>query len=360
MICRITFAANHFFMSGINLISDTATLPTKGMLEAMFNAKVGDDVFSQDPTINRLQDFSAEMFGMEAGLFCPSGTMTNQIALAVHTGRLQEVICHEYSHIYQYETGGFAYNSGIGVKLLQGAKGKITVDQVAAAINPDYDWLAESSLVSLENTTNKGGGAYYTLEEIRPIGKLCKEKGLGFHLDGARIFNALVETGESPQDVGKEFDSISVCLSKGLGAPVGSVLLGSKDFIKKARRLRKAMGGGMRQAGYLAAACIYALENHIDRLKEDHARAKNLGKALQELDFVEGVHDVDTNIVIFDVKEPYDAARFLDTANKMGLIASPFGPRTIRFCTYLGINDEMIEDSINILKEINQNFLSLT
>ena len=265
----------------INLLSDTVTKPTKEMLEYMFKAKVGDDVFQEDPTINALEAKAAKMFGKEAALFCPSGTMTNQIAIKTHTQPLDEVICDYTSHIYQYETGGYAFNSGVGIKLLQGKNGKITTELIETAINPDYDWLANSKLVVLENTTNKGGGNYYTIDEIKPIQTLCKERDLKLHLDGARLFNALVETGESTEAIGNCFDSISICISKGLGAPVGSVLIGDIGFIKRARKFRKVMGGGMRQAGYLAAACIYALDNHVERLKIDNDRAKKIGKVLE-------------------------------------------------------------------------------
>ena len=238
----------------INLISDTVTKPTPAMLQAMMAAEVGDDVFGEDPTVNALEKKGAALFGKEAAIFCPSGTMTNQIAIKCHTQPLDEVICDHYSHVYQYETGGYAYNSGVGINLIAGINGKITASQIDAAIKPIHDWLPLSKLVVLENTANKGGGSYYTLEEVRPIAALCREKGLSLHLDGARLFNALVETGETTQAWGNQFESISICLSKGLGAPVGSLLIGNQAFIKKARRVRKVMGGGMRQAGYLAAA----------------------------------------------------------------------------------------------------------
>ncbi len=319
------------------------------MLEAMFNAEVGDDVFSEDPTINRLQEMAADMFGMEAALFCPSGTMTNQIAIAVHTSRLDEVLCHEYSHIYQYETGGYAYNSGVGIKLLPGANGILDVETVAAAINPTHDWLAHSRLLVLENTSNKGGGSFYTLEQIKGFTQLCKEKNMGLHLDGARLFNALVETGEDTREYGKAFDSISICLSKGLGAPVGSLLIGNTEFIRKARRLRKAMGGGMRQAGYLAAAGIYALEHNIKRLKLDNDRAKELGQVLQTLNYVKSVRPVKTNILIFDLNDGLMAADYLEKLSDAGINAAPFGPSTIRFVTHLGITDEMIQRTKEIL-----------
>lgn len=327
----------------INLISDTVTKPSAAMLEAMMNAQVGDDVFGEDPTVNALEAKAAQMFGYEAALFCPSGTMTNQIAIKVHTQPLDEVICDELSHIYKAEVGGYAFNSGIAVQLIAGNNGKITAPQVAAAIKGDFDWLPKSSLVVLENTTNIGGGNYYTVEEIEPIRKLCTEKGLKLHLDGARLFNALVETGETTAAVGAVFDSISICLSKGLGAPVGSLLIGNQIFIKKARRVRKAMGGGMRQAGFLAAAGIFALDNNINRLKIDHQNAQLLGDTLAKCTYVENIRPIKTNIVIFDVKSPNTATSFLAYLKEKGINASAFGPQTIRFVTHLDVSTSMIE-----------------
>jgi threonine aldolase len=340
-------------MQKINLVSDTVTKPTPAMLEAMMQAEVGDDVFQQDPTINALEAKAAQMFGKAAALYCPSGTMTNQIALKVHTQALDEVICDEYSHIYQYETGGYAFNSGISVNLLKGSNGKITAAQVAAAIKPDYDWLPRTSLVVLENTCNKGGGSYYTLDEVKPIQELCREKGLALHLDGARLFNALVETRETTEQVGAHFNSISICISKGLGAPVGSVLIGDRDFIKQARRFRKVMGGGMRQAGYLAAACIYALDHHVDRLKIDNDRAKLLGAQLEKCSYVSEVRPVQSNIVIFDVKAPYTAASFIDRLAEHDILASPFGPQTVRLVTHLDLSESMIEKTLDVLKKLS-------
>jgi len=335
----------------INLISDTVTKPTPEMLQAMVAAEVGDDVFGEDPTINALEAKAAAMFGKPAALFCPSGTMTNQIAIKTHTQPLDEVICDHFSHVYQYETGGYAYNSGVAINLIEGTNGKITADQVAAAIKPEFDWLPLSKLVVLENTANKGGGSYYTIAEIEPISKLCKERGLALHLDGARLFNALVETGEKPQEVGRLFDSISICLSKGLGAPVGSLLIGELDFIKKARRIRKVMGGGMRQAGYLAAAGIYALDHHVDRLKEDNRRAKILGETLAAKPWVESVRPVKTNIVIFDLAAPLNAAGFLDKIKEQGINAAPFGPNTVRFVTHLDFTESMLERTLETLRD---------
>lgn len=334
----------------VNLISDTVTKPTAAMLEAMMQAVVGDDVFGEDPTINALEAKAAAMFGKEAALFCPSGTMTNQIAIKVHTNPLDEVICDETSHVYQYETGGYAFHSGVAMNLLKGENGKITAAQVNAAVKPVFDWLPISRLVVLENTCNKGGGSYYTLEEIRPIRAVCRERGLKLHLDGARLFNALVETGESTQEVGEQFDSISICLSKGLGAPVGSLLIGPKDFIRQARRFRKVMGGGMRQAGYLAAAGIYALDHHVERLREDNERARRIGAVLENLPFVASVRPVRTNILIFDLKAPWTAESFLAELSRKGIMASPFGPHTVRFVTHLDLSEEMIDKVIEELR----------
>ncbi len=336
----------------INLISDTVTKPCSKMIEAMSRAKVGDDVFSADPTVNLLQERIAEMFGMEAGLFCPSGTMTNQIAIKVHTQALDEMICDHYSHVYQYETAGYGFNSGIGVNLIAGENGKITRRQIEAAIKPVHDWLPISKLVVIENSCNKGGGSYYTLDEIQPISALCKEKGLGLHLDGARLFNVLVETQEDCKEVGKAFDSISICLSKGLGAPIGSVLIGNKQFISRARRFRKVLGGGMRQAGYLAAAGLYALENNVERLKTDNDRAKELGQLLKEQNYVESIRPVKTNIVIFDLKEGLNAQRFLKKLENSEILASPFGPETIRFVTHKDFDLQMFERTKKVLSEL--------
>ncbi|MGZ3920070.1 MAG: threonine aldolase family protein, partial [Bacteroidia bacterium] len=287
----------------IDLRSDTVTRPTKGMLEAMMKAPVGDDVFNEDPTINELEKYSAELFGKEAALYCPSGTMTNQIAIKIHTQPGDELICDASSHIYNFEGGGISFNSGVQAKLVNGSEGRLTEELIEPLINPDLDWLTRTSLVSLENTVNRAGGSFYTLEQIKPIAELCKSKKLALHLDGARLFNALAETNEDPKEVGKYFDTISICLSKGLGAPVGSLLLGTKEHIKKARKIRKVFGGGMRQAGFLAAAGLYALKNNIGRLKEDHKKAKEIEKALKESSFVESILPVYTNIIIFNLKK---------------------------------------------------------
>src|SRR6267154_2290194 len=289
-------------MMMIDLRSDTVTKPTPGMLEAMMSAEVGDDVFGEDPTVKKLEEKCAAMLGMDGAVYCPSGTMTNQIGIKVLTQPYDEVICYKGSHIYKYEGGGLAGNSNVSVRLLNGDRGRISVEEIAANINNIQDaHQSLTSVVALENTVVREAGSFYKLDQIAGISQFGRSKNLKMHLDGARFFNALAETGEKASDFGKHFDTISICLSKGLGAPVGSVLLYKKEFEVKARRMRKAYGGGMRQAGFLAAAGLYALDNHVHRLKEDHARAKKLGDALKGLDWVKSVMPVDTNIVIFEV-----------------------------------------------------------
>jgi len=330
----------------IELRSDTFTKPSKPMLEAMLAAEVGDDVFGDDPTVNLLEEKIAKQFGMEASVFCPSGTMANQIGIRVHTQPQDEVICDKNSHVYLYEGGGMASNSGVSPALLDGDRGRITATQIKAVIKPDDVHAPVSRLVSLENTMNKGGGSYYDFTEIKKIRNLCDANELALHLDGARLFNALAETGEAPKQYGEVFDTISICLSKGLGAPIGSILLGSKTHIKKARRVRKVFGGGMRQAGYLAAAGIYALDNNIERLKEDHQRARALGKALSQASFVEEVMPVDTNIVIFSVD---DVEKWLHQLKEKGVLGVPFGGNQIRFVTHLGFTEEMLEQAVEVI-----------
>ncbi len=330
-------------MLTLDLRSDTLTKPSPGMIEAMYTAPLGDDVFGEDPTVNALEEKIAALFGMEAALFCPSGTMTNQIAIRLHTGPQKEVICHQYSHIYLYEGGGIMANSMASVKLLTGDLGKINASQVAESINPDDVHAPETSLVSLENTMNKGGGSIYTLEEIKPIHALCKEKGIKIHLDGARLFNALVETGESPADWGAKFDTISICLSKGLGCPIGSVLLGTKADIKRARKVRKVFGGGMRQAGFLAAAGIYALDHQVERLKEDHHRARLLGELLVQAPHVAEVLPVATNIVIARL-EGSNPETYLQQLAAKGILGVKFGKDLVRFVTHLDFGDAHLEE----------------
>ncbi|QHL86187.1 aminotransferase class I/II-fold pyridoxal phosphate-dependent enzyme [Nibribacter ruber] len=329
-------------MNTIDLRSDTVTKPTPAMLHAMFNAPVGDDVYSEDPTVNELQEYCASLFGMEAGLFCPSGTMTNQIAIKMHTQPLSEVICEKTSHIYVYEVGGIAFNSSASVHLVDGYRGKITPQQVEAGINPDNVHFPVTSLVSLENTCNKGGGSFYTLAEISAISEVCKKHGIPLHLDGARVFNALTASGDNALDYGTYFDSISVCLSKGLGAPVGSVLLGKKNFIEKAKRVRKVLGGGWRQAGYMAAAGLYALQNNVERLQVDHDRAKQIGQTLALADYVAEVVPVETNIIIFRLEDHVNTEQYLNYLKDKSILASSFGPQMIRLVTHLDLTEEMM------------------
>lgn len=335
----------------VDLRSDTVTKPTPGMLEAMWSAKVGDDVFGEDESINELEAKAATMFGMDAGIFCPSGTMTNQIAIKCFTQPLDELIADQTAHVYRYEGGGIAFNSAVSTRLLNGDRGRLTAEMIEPEINAVGNiHYPNTSLVVLENTVNKGGGSCYTLQQIAPIAELCKRRDLKLHLDGARIFNALAHTGDSAADYGKYFDGISVCLSKGLGAPVGSVFLASKATIKYARRLRKVFGGGMRQAGFLAAAATYALDHHVERLKIDHKHAQILASELSNCAWVTSVIPTETNIVLFDTDGPADAivAKLLEHGIKAGCTDT----KRIRFVTHLDIHPEQVEYTVKILKSL--------
>jgi threonine aldolase len=336
----------------IDFRSDTVTKPSAAMLEAMMTAKVGDDVFGEDPSINELENIGASMFGMEAALFCPSGTMTNQVAIKCHTQPGDEVICDESSHVYQYEGGGIAFNSGASVKLLQGNFGRITAEQVKAAIQPDDAHRAHTSLVSLENTSNRGGGSCYDFEEIKKIQTVCKENNLAFHLDGARLWNALIAKGESPKQYGEVFDSISICLSKSLGCPVGSLLLGKNTFIKKARRMRKVFGGGMRQAGFIAAAGIYALRNNIERLSEDHAHARQIAAAIEKKGFVTLVLPVETNIIIFELDNSISAPALVAKLKEFSILGYAISPNRVRLVVHLDISKEMVTKTIEVFNQL--------
>ncbi|MDX2173884.1 MAG: GntG family PLP-dependent aldolase [Bacteroidota bacterium] len=339
----------------IDLRSDTVTKPFTEMLQAMMQAPVGDDVFNEDPTINELENYAAHLFGKQKALFCPSGTMTNQIAIKVHTQPGNELICDVNSHIFNYEGGGIAFNSGVQAKLIQGNEGRLSPELIEPVINGDYDWLTKTTLVCLENTINRAGGSYYTIQQIKPIAELCKKNNLKLHLDGARIFNALEETKEQAIEIGNCFDSISICLSKGLGAPVGSLLLGDKDFIKNARRLRKVFGGGMRQAGFLAAAGLHALKNNITRLKDDHQRAKQLESVLLNLNYIESVLPVYTNIVIFNLKkELITGDEFQQKLAEQNIKIAAFGKHTIRMVTHLDFTDDMLAQTIAVLKKLEK------
>jgi threonine aldolase len=340
------------FTAMIDLRSDTVTRPTQGMLEAMFHARVGDDVFRDDPTVNALEDKAASLFGMEAALFCPSGTMANQIAINVHTRPGDEVICHKHAHVYFYEGGGIMRNSGTSVCLLEGERGLISAADVARHINPDDVHRPVTRVVEVENTMNKGGGSCYNYEKLLEIRAVCDAHNLRYHLDGARLFNAMAATGTQPADYGAIFDSISICLSKGLGAPVGSLLLGTQDFIHHARRVRKVLGGGMRQAGYLAAAGIYALDNHVERLAEDHDRARYLAGVLEGMPWVDEILPVETNILIFRIEEGRSEKEFIKTLDGKGILAAATGPGTIRFVTHLDFSDQDLERVEEVLREI--------
>jgi threonine aldolase len=320
------------------------------MLDAMMKAPVGDDVLGDDPSIHELENYTARLFGMEAAIYCPSGTMTNQIAIKCHTQPGDEVICDESSHIYQYEGGGIAFNSGASVKLLYGDRGRITAEQVQNSINADDVHKARTSLVSLENTANRGGGSCYDFAEIRKIRQVCDEHHLPLHLDGARLFNAMVARNEKPEDYGRNFDSISICLSKGLGAPVGSLLLGKTDFIRKAKRIRKVFGGGMRQAGYLAAAGLFALKNNITRLRQDHDHAQQIATALT----AKGIEvlPVETNIVIFNAPAPYNPVSLVAKLKEQGIWGYAISPTQVRLVVHLDITPEMIDKTITVIKSL--------
>lgn len=328
----------------IDLRSDTVTRPTPGMLDAMMHAAVGDDVFGEDPTVNDLENYVAGIFGKEAALFCTSGTQSNQVGIKAHTQPGDEVICDHLAHIYYYEGGGIAFHSGCSVCLLDGDRGRITAEQVKEHINPSEDpHRPLTRLVCVENTMNKGGGAIYDFNELIAIHKVCRENNLMYHLDGARLFNAIVETDKTPADFGQLFDSISICLSKGLGAPVGSVLIGNKEFIRKARRIRKVFGGGMRQAGFLAAAGKYALLNNVQRLKEDHARARRIGEMLRNLPFVNEIVPIDTNMIFFHLDNSMPSDTFLKKLRQKDIHAMALSPQVIRFVTHLDFTDPMLE-----------------
>jgi len=325
----------------VNLISDTVTQPSPGMLEAMFRAKVGDDVFKEDPSVNAFEEEVAALFGKEAALFFPSGTMTNQTAIKLHTQPGEQLICDHYAHIFNYEGGGVSFNSGVSCKMIQGDRGRITAEQIAACINPpDFYHSPRTRLVCLENTTNKGGGAVYDLEEIKKIRALCDREKLALHLDGARLWNALEVTGEDPKEYGALFDTISLCFSKGLGCPVGSVLVGSREQMHEALRIRKVFGGGMRQAGYLAAAGSYALKHHRKDLSLDHKRAKEIAEVLEDCSFVHEIQPVTTNIIIFSLKSDYDEVQFVQELKEKQILIIGLGKGKLRMVTHRDYTQE--------------------
>lgn len=334
----------------IDLRSDTVTKPSKGMIEAMMSAKLGDDVYAEDPSVNALEARIATMFGKPRALFFPSGTMANQTAIKLHTQPGEQLICDAYSHVYNYEGGGVSFNSGVSCKLVDGHRGMMTADQVRAAINPpDFYHSPLTSLVSLENTTNKGGGACWDYQEILKVRSVCDSHKLGLHLDGARLWNALISKSETPQQYGDVFDTISVCFSKGLGAPVGSVLVGNENLMNKALRIRKMLGGGMRQIGLLAAAASYALDHQYDRLKEDHQKAKEIAEILHQLEAVSSVEPVETNIVIFKLSSNNSQDLFLNNLQSHNVLLSDMGGGKLRMVTHLDYTDAMHTNLLEIL-----------
>ncbi|MBJ2173033.1 aminotransferase class I/II-fold pyridoxal phosphate-dependent enzyme [Aureibaculum sp. A20] len=336
----------------INLLSDTVTKPTEGMLKAMFNAEVGDDVFNADPTVNHLQEKIARLFGMEAALFFPSGTMANQVAVKIHTQPGEQLICDKWSHVYNYEGGGVSFNSGVSCNLIDGDRGMFTAEQLMEKVSNREDiHQAITTLVTIENTANKAGGACWNLKELKKIKQVCQQQDLALHLDGARLYNALIAKKERPQQYGVMFDTISICLSKGLGCPVGSLLLGSNEHIKKALRYRKTMGGGMRQIGYLAAAGIYALDNHVDRLVEDHNNAKKVGAALEASNDIKKVEPVETNIVIFYTNDDIDDTDFVNKLAEENILITGMGQGKLRMVFHLDITDEMVEHVVQVLQK---------
>ena len=336
----------------IDLRSDTFTKPSADMLKVMFDAQVGDDVFGEDPTVNELEKYCADLFGMEAAIFCPSGTMTNQIAIKCHTQPGDEVICDKVSHVYIYEGGGIAFNSGCQVKTIDGIRGLITAENVKACINPDDVHKAHTSLVVLENTGNRGGGSCYDFEEIIDIKKVCEQNGLKLHLDGARLFNALVAKNQTEKQYGEVFDSISICLSKGLGTPIGSVLLGNTSFIKKARRVRKVMGGGMRQAGYMAAAGLFALHNNVHRLATDHHHAKYIAEELLKKDFVGKMMPVETNIIIFEILSEGGPKAFCERMKSNNILCLPISEKQVRIVMHLDVHADMVRHIAAVIQQM--------
>ncbi|WP_299117075.1 GntG family PLP-dependent aldolase [uncultured Winogradskyella sp.] len=335
----------------IDLRSDTVTKPTKGMLEVMLTAEVGDDVYKEDPTVNTLEKRLANMFGKDEALFFPTGSMANQAALKLHTNPGEQVICDKYAHIYNYEGGGASFNSGISCKLIDGDRGMFTAQQAEAAINPpDFYHSPLTSLIAIENTTNKGGGACWDFDELKRIRTVADSHNLGYHLDGARLWNALIAKGENPKQYGKLFDTISVCLSKGLGCPIGSVLIGNKAIMKGAIRVRKILGGGMRQVGYLAAAGLYALDNHFERLQEDHKKAKTIGEEFQNLALIKKVEPIETNIIIFELNDDINEVEFLNKLNEKHIRIIGMGSNKLRMVTHLDYTDKMHDTLIKTLK----------
>lgn len=337
----------------IDLRSDTVTKPSKEMLEFMLQCPVGDDVFEEDPTVLKLQQTLANRFGMEAALFFPSGVMCNQIAIKTHTSPMDEIICDVNAHIYNAENGGWAFHSGTSIKLINGDRGRFTVNDLQGQVQPKVDWTPNSSLICVENTVNKGGGAIWNFDDLKDIALFAKEHQLHYHLDGARLYNALAETEQSERDFGAIFDSISICFSKGLGAPVGSVLLGNHGFIKKARKWRKAFGGGMRQVGILAGACLYALDHHLPKLIQDHQHAREIGKVLSKKSYIDYLYPVETNIVLFRLNDRVPQEKYLELLKEKGVLAVPFGKQQVRMVTHLNFDANQLEKTCQILNQLD-------
>jgi threonine aldolase len=331
----------------IDLRSDTVTRPTEGMRRAMLEAPVGDDVFGEDPTVNRLEEYVAGLLGKEVALYAPSGTMTNQIGLHVSAKRGEEVLLHEGSHIFVYEAGAPAMLSGVQLRTLPGENGVLDPETVRAAVRPEDVHFPRSRLLCLENTHNTAGGKIFPLEDFATVAQTAKVLGLKVHLDGARLFNAQAATGIPASEWCAHADTVSVCSSKGLGAPVGSLLAGDEETIREARRARKAFGGGMRQAGIIAAASLYAFEHHIDRLAEDHARARKLVAGLREAGYE--AKEPDTNLVLVAVEDPPE---FLRALAREGVLATPGKPGFVRLCTHLDVGDKEIETAIDVATRI--------
>ena len=338
----------------IDLRSDTVTKPTAAMRKVIFEAEVGDDVFGEDPMVNALQEKVARLLGKEKAIFVPSGTMGNQLAIKSHTQPGDEVIIEASSHPYNFEGGASAALSGVQFNCLKGVRGVIDASQVEEAIRPEDHHFAVSRLICLENTHNRGGGTIFPIAKIAEISKLAKSRGLLVHLDGARLWNASVASGIKPREYAQYADSVSVCLSKGLGAPVGSLVTGSAAFIDRVHRFRKMFGGGMRQAGLLAAAGIYALDHHMERLREDHDHAKHLAHGLTVLKGVELNPDhVETNIVIFDVTQTGKTApQVAEEARKQGVLIHPFGKMQVRLVTHLDVSSEEIEKALEVFRRV--------
>ena len=333
----------------IDLRSDTVTKPGKGMLQTMMEAETGDDVYKEDPTVNELERRLAEMFGMDSALFFPTGSMANQAAIKLHTRPGEQLICDKWAHVYNYEGGGVSFNSGVSCKLIDGHRGKITASQVEKSINPpDFYHSPLTSLVCLENTTNKGGGACYDMEEILKIKAVCERNNLGIHLDGARLMNAIVAKNEDPLDYGKVFDTISLCFSKGLGTPLGTVLLGNNKIMRNAIRVRKVLGGGMRQIGYVASAALYALDNNVDRLAEDHKKASEIALVLKELTYIDKVEPTETNIVIFSLVEGVSEEKFISDLLQKNIKISNMGEGKLRIVTHLDYTEGMHQRLLEI------------